>query len=99
MIKLKKLLVSETRRKGIVSMNKYTNILMNMNSEDRKTVRRWDVREEGNIVVITLYCNIIGQGMLEYITKFVDSKHGEFKLFPEYNLIGIEIKIRAPKQI
>ena len=95
MIKLKKLLVSE----GGHNKSKYIHILGNMNSEDKRTVRRWTVREEGNIVVIILYCNVIGQGMIEYITKIVEHNNGEFKLFPEYNLIGIEIKLKAPKQI
>jgi hypothetical protein len=72
----------------------YPEILMRMNPQDRKTIKYWNVRDDENISIISLFSTLVGQGMLEFITEFVDRNRGAFRLFPDSGLICIEMKVQ-----
>lgn len=76
-------------------MRGYSHILSRMHSKDRKTIQYWNVEEIEGDIVIRLYSNLVGQGMLEFVMSFVEQNNGAFRLFPDRGFICIEMKIKA----
>lgn len=89
MISLKQLLTESSKRD-------FPHLFMQMNPADRKFIRRWHVSDDGGITSVELYCTLIGQGLMEFLTAFVDRYQGSFRIYPESGLVCIQMKIRTP---
>lgn len=94
-------LIRESVNKALTENGKrnYVYLFRYMNPQDRKTIRYWKYRDEGNITVISFYSSLVGQGMIEFVTEFVEKYRGAFRLIPDDSLICIEMRIQSPNTL
>jgi hypothetical protein len=73
----------------------FSPMFMHMNPSDRKFIKRWNFQNEDGIAVIRVYAALVGEGLLEFFQSMTGKYKGAMRLYPEDNLICIEIKVRA----
>lgn len=94
MIKLKEM-VTGMPKEG--DHRPYMVFFNNIHTQDRKYIKRWHVREDGDDVLIFIYLSLIGQGMMESLLKFVEQNEGMYRIYPDDYYCCVEMRVKKKK--